>query len=194
MKIGLLALQGAVEPHRQKLERLGVEPVEVRHPSDLSGLAGIILPGGESTTMIHLLKLHDLWMPLAGFASERPAWGICAGAILLASRVTGPEQVSLGLFDVWAERNAYGRQKESFIAPLDAEPGSPGPFEGIFIRAPRFRDLGLSAQVVYRFRGEPVMATQDHLWITSFHPELTPRADLHERFVSFCRGKERSDG
>lgn len=189
MRVGILALQGAVGKHREKFVGLGAEPVEVRRPGDLEGLSGIVLPGGESTTFLHLLKLHELWDPLKAFASARPAWGVCAGAILLARKVTSPSQESLGLFDAWLERNAYGRQNESFIAPLDPEPGEGAPerFEGIFIRAPRIRELGPGARVVYRHRGEPVMAVQGHLWISAFHPELTDSDRIHQGFLDACR-------
>ncbi len=138
LRVGILALQGAVGPHAEKLSALGVTPVEVRTPNELDSLAGIILPGGESTTMIHLLHKNNLWEPLGRFVRERPVLGVCAGLILLAKEVEHPAQDSLGALDVSVARNAFGRQIHSFIDTQNATPewkGQTG-IEGVFIRAP----------------------------------------------------------
>jgi 5'-phosphate synthase pdxT subunit len=185
LKVGILALQGAVGPHVEKLKALGAEPVEVRTPRDLDGLAGIILPGGESSTMLHLLRLNGLWEPLKAFVAKKPAWGVCAGAILLAAKVTGPEQESLGAIRVEVARNAYGRQLESFIDPLDPADDFLGgrAFEGVFIRAPRFTNVGAGVKVLFRHKGEPVMVEEGNTIASAFHPELTDNTALHSYFL-----------
>lgn len=188
MKIGVLALQGAVEPHKQKLRELGVEPVEVRTPAELAGLSGIILPGGESTAMIHLLKLNALWEPLKAFLTRKPGWGLCAGAILLAKQVTHPAQESLGVIDIAVARNAFGRQVDSFIDSLSpTEHWHQGPVEGVFIRAPRILEVHGQAQVLFTWKEEPVMVRQGKLLAATFHPELTDSTRLHEYFVELCK-------
>ena len=188
MKVGVLALQGAVEPHKQKLTQLGVVPVEVRTPADLAELAGIILPGGESTAMIHLLKLNRLWGPLREFLTEKPGWGLCAGAILLAKRVTHPAQDSLSLVDIEVARNGFGRQVDSFIDTLAPTPAWRGEkVEGVFIRAPRIQAVEGSAQVLFTWKQEPVMVQQGNLLAATFHPELTDATTLHAYFLELCR-------
>lgn len=188
MKIGILALQGAVQPHVAKLTALGAEVVEVRRASHLASVSGIILPGGESTTMIHLLKLNSLWEPLVEFTSQRPSWGICAGSILLAKKVTHPEQVSLNQMDIAVTRNAYGRQNESFIAPLKSLPAWDGPVvEGVFIRAPKIDSVGPGVQALLAHDDEIVMAKEGHLVASTFHPELTESDFLHRYFANLCQ-------
>ena len=192
LKIGVLALQGAVEPHFEKLEKLGATPILVKKENDLEGLAGIILPGGESTTILHLLKLNQLWNPLKTFAEKRPTWGICAGAILLAKEVSHPVQDSLAILSAAVERNAYGRQVASFIGPLEPTPfgkerfGSE-PIEGVFIRAPKFHKLGTGVMNLFEQAGEPVMIQQGHCLASAFHPELSAGTRLHEYFVNQCQ-------
>ncbi len=190
MKIGILALQGAVGPHREKLQELGVEPVEVRTPEDLKDLAGIILPGGESSAMIHLLKLNSLWEPLSQFVDERPAWGVCAGSILLASEVLHPAQASLKKMHLRATRNAYGRQLDSFIAILEPSEFWPGDkIEGVFIRAPRLEPMRADVQVLFRHNGEPVMIQEGHWLASAFHPELSLSTSVHKYFINLCEGR-----
>lgn len=188
MKIGVLALQGAVTPHLEKLALLGTEPVEVRTPQDLCDLRGIILPGGESTSMIHLLQLNELWEPLANFVSSSPAWGVCAGAILLARKVLHPEQRSFGKIDITVSRNAYGRQINSFIDALSPtqEWIDASPIEGVFIRAPKITTVASTARVLFRWNAEPVMVEQDHLLVSTFHPELSDHTKLHAYFLKKC--------
>jgi 5'-phosphate synthase pdxT subunit len=193
MKIGVLALQGDFAMHARALARCGgeggaspVEVVEVRKPEQLEDLDGLILPGGESTT---LLKLIDTWgfVPaLEKFhAGGRPIFGTCAGLILLAREVTSPAQCSLGLIDVGVERNAYGRQRESFEAHGVAELGGRRvPVEMVFIRAPRIRRVGAGVQTLAEHGGEPVMARQGTVLVATFHPELTDDPAVH---AYFCR-------
>jgi 5'-phosphate synthase pdxT subunit len=191
MKIGVLALQGDFALHARALARCGAAPdvVEVRKPEQLDGLDGLIIPGGESTT---LLKLIDAWgfVPaLEKFhASGKPVFGTCAGLILTAREVTNPEQFSLGLIDVGVERNAYGRQRESFetrgTAVLD---GRSAPVEMVFIRAPRIRRLGPGVETLAHHAGEPVMARQGSVLVATFHPELTDDPTLHEYFCRMIR-------
>jgi len=191
LKIGILALQGAVSPHKEKLIQLGAEPVEIRKSIDLEGLSGSIIPGGESTTFIHLLKLNDLWEPLRLFAASKPTWGVCAGAILLAKKVLLPSQPSLELLDIEIERNAFGRQIHSFIDTLTplAQPNIPDwrPLEGVFIRAPRIKHVGPYVKILFEWKQEPVMVEQFPILATTFHPELTENSQIHEYFLKNCR-------
>jgi pyridoxal 5'-phosphate synthase pdxT subunit len=188
VKIGVLALQGDFALHARALARCGrdVEVVEVRKPEQLDDLDGLVIPGGESTT---LLKLMDAWgfVPaLEKFhAGGRPIFGTCAGLIVVARDVTSPGQFSLGLIDVGVERNAYGRQRESFEAPGTADLDGPAaPIEMVFIRAPRIRRVGEGVQTLARHAGEPVLARQGTVLVATFHPELTDDATLHRYF---CR-------
>jgi pyridoxal 5'-phosphate synthase pdxT subunit len=185
MKIGVLALKGDFERHGRALDRLGAPSVEVRKPAQLEDVAGLVMPGGESTT---LLKLMDAWgfVPaLAKFHAEgKPIFGTCAGLILLAREVTSPAQFSLGLIDITAERNAYGRQKESFETELTADLGEgPATIKAVFIRAPRIRRLGPGVTPLAEHRGECVMARQGPILVAAFHPELTDDPTVHQYFV-----------
>jgi len=166
MNIGILALQGAVEPHKEKLSRLGVTPIEVRRSDALLGIEGIILPGGESSTMLKLLKLNHLWGPLKEFAGMRPTWGVCAGAILLAKDVSAPKQESLEIIDIAIERNAYGRQLESFTDTITTTEHWPDrePTEEVFIRSPRICKVGDSVTTLATHKGRPVMIEQGYIF------------------------------
>lgn len=188
MVIGILALQGAVNPHVEKLESLGVTSKLVRREGDLKDIQGIILPGGESTTMIHLLKLNDLWNPLQEFVRTKPTWGICAGAILLASEVSNPNQVSLGAVDISVERNAYGRQLESFISPLEPTPhwSSKETVSGVFIRAPQINRVGPKVRVLLTHEERPVLIESENVLVGTFHPELTDSSVVHQYFLKHC--------
>jgi len=190
MKIGVLALQGDFALHTKALARCpGVEVVEVRKPEQLDDIDGLIIPGGESTT---LLKLMDTWgfVPaLEKFhAAAKPIFGTCAGLILTAREVTNPAQFSLGFIDVGVERNAYGRQRESFATPgtvtLD---GETVPLQMVFIRAPRIRRVGESVQTLASHGGEAVMARQGSVLVATFHPELTDDPTVHAYFVRMVR-------
>lgn len=180
MRIGVLALQGDFEAHRKALARLGAESFEVRTAEELERAAGLIVPGGESTTMLKLLRGEGLWEALADYARRRPVFGTCAGAILMAAKVTNPEQESLGLVDIDVERNAYGRQVHSRVAVVEAEDG---PLEAVFIRAPVIRRTGPEVRVLARYQGDPVWVEQGMHMAATFHPELTSDLRAHRRFV-----------
>lgn len=189
MKIGVLALQGDFALHRQALARCGVESVEVRRPEQLSGVAGLIIPGGESTTLLKLMDAWNFGPALKAFhAAGRPIFGTCAGLIVLAGQVENPRQPSLGLIDVTVERNAYGRQRESFeargTATLD---GAATVIDMVFIRAPRIRRVGPHTASLAQFAGNTVMARQGRVLATAFHPELTQNAVVHQYFVEIVR-------
>jgi len=160
--------------------------VEVRKPEQLEGLDGLIMPGGESTTLLKLMEAWGFVPALEKFhAGGKPIFGTCAGLILLAREVTSPAQFSLGLIDVGVERNAYGRQRESFQASGTAElDGHPVPVEMVFIRAPRIRRVGVGVDTLARHGGEAVMARQGTILVATFHPELTDDASVHQYF---CR-------
>ena len=184
MKAGVLGLQGSFEPHMEHLRALGAEPREVRQLRDLDGLTHLVIPGGESTTIHHLLRLFGLWEELAARARRRELrlFGTCAGAILLA-REDGARPPRFGLLDAEVERNAYGRQRESFSDELEIE-GLPRPaFHAVFIRAPRFRCVGPGVRVLARRGGEPVLATAPGILAATFHPELAPDLRLHRFFL-----------
>jgi len=183
-KAGVLALQGSFEPHARALARLGHEPVLVRAPADLVGLSHLILPGGESTTLQHLLELFGLWDPILdrARAGDLALFGTCAGAILLGKEDGSPPQ-RFGLLDAGLERNAYGRQVDSFRASIEIEGLEGGPMQAIFIRAPRFASVGESARVLSRLEGEAVLVEQPGLLAATFHPELSEDDRLHARFL-----------
>ena len=188
-KVGVLALQGDFEAHGKILERLGAEPVFVRTAAELDSLDGLVIPGGESSTMLKLLRAEGLLAPLAEFGLERPIFGTCAGAILLAADVSHPEQESLGLMDIGVERNAYGRQIDSRVARLTPEAEfaartHPGEMEAVFIRAPVIRRVGRRGRVLARYQGDPVLVEQGQHLVATFHPELTADSRVHELFLS----------
>ena len=188
IRVGVLALQGDVREHVSALRAVGVEPVEVRRPADLDRLGGIVLPGGESTTMGRLLTLFDLLEPLrARLAAGLPAYGTCAGMILLAAGVVDgqPGQVLLGGLDVTVRRNAFGSQVDSFEADVDV--AEVGFVHGVFIRAPWVERVGPGVEVLATVDGHPVAVRQGALLATSFHPELTGDARLHRSFVEQIR-------
>lgn len=189
MKIGVLALQGDFVRHRQALERCGATAVEVRKPEELDDLDGLIIPGGESTTLLHLMEEWNFVPALEKFHAEgRPIFGTCAGLIVLARDVTNPRQFSLGFIDVGVERNAYGRQRESFEAPGTAVlDGQPTPIEMVFIRAPRIRRLGPEVEALARQGEDPVMARQGTVLVATFHPELTDDSAVHHYFCEMVR-------
>lgn len=188
-KVGILALQGDFEAHSRALERAGAEPVLVRTAEDLKHVDGLIIPGGESTTMLKLLDFMDLKAPLAEFAAEKPVFGTCAGAILLAREVRNPPQDSLGLVDLTVERNAYGRQIDSRIARIhpnkDFEKrAGAGDLEAVFIRAPIIRRTGPGVAVLGQYEGDPVLVEEGRNLVATFHPELTQDLRVHRLFLS----------
>jgi len=178
---GILALQGDFEAHRKAIERAGGHAIEVRTLADLERCAGLIVPGGESTTMLKLLDQEGLTEPLTRFSHHKPIYGSCAGAILLAREVTHPTQPSLGLMDITIERNAYGRQIDSRIASLPMPEG--GNLEAVFIRAPIIRRLGPESSVLAQYNRDPVWVEQGLIMVTTFHPELTGDLRVHRRFL-----------
>ena len=186
MKVGILALQGAFREHREVLDALGVEAVEVRTPAQLAALDALILPGGESTTMSKLLDTSGVRAPLAELLSDGlPVLGTCAGMILLARDVVDgrPDQESFGAIDIAVRRNAYGRQRDSFEADLVVDGLAGGPFSGVFIRAPRIESVGDDVEVLATHEDVPVVARQGAVVVASFHPELSGDLRLHELFL-----------
>lgn len=184
-RIGVLALQGDFEAHRKALERAGAEAVEVRKAEDFDRLDGLILPGGESTTMLKLLHAENLYEKLRQFGQTKPIFGTCAGAILVAREVLSPKQDSLGLVDLTVERNAYGRQIDSRIVELEGEPGSglETRMEAVFIRAPIIRDAGPDVRTLVRYNGDPVLVEHGRHLVATFHPELTADPRVHRKFL-----------
>jgi len=181
-RIGVLAIQGNFAAHAAALTEGGASPIEVRKPDHLAGLDGLILPGGESTTMLRFLEKHRFFDLLAEFCANNPVFGTCAGAILLAREVLNPAQRSLGLLDAVVERNAYGRQIDSTI--LTAETALPGgPLEMVFIRAPRIVKTGPAVEVLAWREGFPVLVKQGAIMAATFHPELSADRRVHRLFV-----------
>lgn len=191
MKIGVLALQGDFAEHAVMLHRLGVETAEVRLPKHLAGLDGLVMPGGESTTIGKLAVAYDLMEPLREFGKTKAIWGTCAGAIFL-SKDARRDQPLLGLMDITVERNAFGAQVDSFEADLDIEllkkvSNNPAPYHAVFIRAPIIDSVSGSARILSALPdGRIVAAMEGHLMATSFHPELTDDTRFHELFLSLC--------
>jgi pyridoxal 5'-phosphate synthase pdxT subunit len=182
LRIGVLAVQGNFREHLRVLRRLGVRGIEVRKAEELGGLDGLIIPGGESTAIGRLIRLHGLEEAIRQFG--RPVFGTCAGMILLARG--GP----LEQMDVVVERNAYGRQVASFEADLELE-DEIVPVRGVFIRAPRVRETGPEVEVLAEHDGEPVLLRQGRVLVASFHPELTEDTRVHERFLAMVREESR---
>jgi 5'-phosphate synthase pdxT subunit len=191
-RIGVLALQGDFGLHAKVLARLGVPTAEVRKPEQLAHVDGLIMPGGESTTLLKLIDAWDFVPALEKFhATGKPIFGTCAGLILLARDVLSPAQSSLGLIDITAERNAYGRQRESFETELAADLGhGPATLKAVFIRAPRIRRLGPEVTPLAEHRGECVMARQGTVLVAAFHPELTDDTTVHAYFTRMVRSRE----
>ena len=181
-RIGILAIQGDYAAHAEALAESGATPVEVRKREELAGLDGLILPGGESTTILKFLERGHLFDDLKQFCSTRPVFGTCAGAILLAREVRNPSQRSLGVLDIVVERNAYGRQIDSSILFSDSKlPGEK--LEMVFIRAPRIVETGPEVEVLARREGMATLVRQGNLMAATFHPELTTDRRVHKAFV-----------
>ena len=191
MKIGVLALQGDFQEHEQALRKIGVEAVEVRLPQDLEGLDWLIIPGGESTSIGKLATTFELIDPLKQFAKTTPVWGTCGGLVFMAKDV-GFDQPILGVLDMVVERNAFGRQVDSFEEDLDIKGIEGGPFHGVFIRAPEVKEVGPSIEILCRVEDGRIVAVRNgHLLATSFHPELTDDLRLHRYFVEIVAKKAR---
>lgn len=183
MKIGVLALQGDFEEHCVCLKRLGVEALEIRLPSQLQKLDGLIIPGGESTTIGKLATDFDLVEPIRNFAGTSPVWGTCGGLVFMAKDV-GNEQPTLGLIDMIVERNAFGRQVESFEEDLEITDLPGGSYRGIFIRAPRVKQVGSNVKIICKLKDGSIVAVREGMFFaTSFHPELTDDDRVHHYFL-----------
>lgn len=192
--IGVLALQGAFAAHLDLLSSLDVVGRPVRLPSDLDGLDGLILPGGESTTMSNLLRSYDLLGPLNEFISAgHPVFGTCAGMILLSDRILDgrADQIALKSIDIVVRRNGYGRQVDSFETDIDVD-GFDSAFHAVFIRAPRIEEVGPDVDVLARHEGVPVLVRQGTVMAASFHPELTNDDRIHRLFADMVRGASSS--
>lgn len=190
-KVGVLALQGDVAEHAAALADCGAHVVEIRSPDHLAGVDAVVLPGGESTTISMLLERAGLFEPLAErLAGGMPAFGTCAGMILLAADVLDgrPDQRSFAAVDVGVRRNAFGRQVRSFEAPLDVAGLAGGPFDAVFIRAPAVERVGPGVEVLATVDGRPVLCRQGPVLVSSFHPELSGDVRLHRRFLDLCEG------
>jgi 5'-phosphate synthase pdxT subunit len=191
LKIGVLALQGAFAKHAEVLRTLGAEVVEVRKPADLLACDALVIPGGESTTMMKQIEFIKFRDPLTAFAANKPVFGTCAGLILMSKKVIGDDMQPFHLLDVEVERNAFGRQTESFNTDLylQFKPGAMKKIPGIFIRAPRIRLVNKDVKVLASFEEEPVLVQQGHHLGASFHPELTPDSSIHAYFLSLVKAK-----
>ena len=181
-RIGVLAIQGNFASHAIALTESGADPVEIRKPDQLAGLDGLVLPGGESTTILRFLEKHRFFEVLQDFCGKKPIFGTCAGAILLAREVLNPAQRSLGVLDAVVERNAYGRQIDSAIVTAQTTlPG--GPLEMVFIRAPRIVETGPGVEVLAKRDGFPTLVRQGSVMAATFHPELSHDRRVHRLFV-----------
>lgn len=180
-RIGVLALQGDFERHEAALARAGAEPVNVRTAASLDSVDALVIPGGESTTMLKLIGYEQLWHPLADFLKAKPVFGTCAGTILLARDVDRPRQASFDAMDIGVERNAYGRQIDSHIAPIAID--GVDSVEAVFIRAPIIRRVGPGVRVLATHRGDPVLVQEGRHMAATFHPELTCDPRVHALFL-----------
>ena len=183
--IGILALQGDFAAHRRAIEAAGGLASEVRSAFELQAIDGLILPGGESTTMLKLLEMEHLFEPLRNFGASKPIFGTCAGAILLATEVLHPEQRSLAIMDITVERNGYGRQIDSRIGEIEL---AGQPYEAVFIRAPIIRRAGPEARVLASYAGCPVLVEQGRHLAATFHPELAAGSAIHRYFLAKMMG------
>ena len=188
MKIGVLALQGAVAEHLRSIELAGGQGVAVKRAEQLDEIGGLILPGGESTTIGRLMRQYGFIDAIRAFVQQqgKPVFGTCAGLIVLAKRLEGGEAPHLGLMDMTVARNAFGRQRESFETELDVK-GIDSPLRAVFIRAPLITETGPDVEVLSTYRNEIVAARQDRMLVSSFHPELTDDYRLHRMFLNMVR-------
>ena len=187
MIVGVLALQGAFREHQRALAGCGVDSILIKKPEQLEGISGLIIPGGESTTIGKLLNDFSLLEPIKKMGEEGlPIFGTCAGLILLARNIAGSEQPRLGLMDMTVERNAFGRQVNSFEADIDIPALGPEPFRAVFIRAPYILNAGSDVEVLASFDGKIVVARQGRFLAAAFHPELTGDLRAHRYFLEKC--------
>jgi len=188
--IGVLAIQGDYAAHAEALSESGANPVEVRKPGQLAGIDGLVLPGGESTTILRFLEKHSFFEILREFCGKKPIFGTCAGTILLAREVLNPAQRSLGILDAVVERNAYGRQIDSAIVTAETTLAG-GPLEMVFIRAPRILKTGPGVNVLAERDGFPVLVSQGRVLAATFHPELSRDRRVHRLFVEAVAAESR---
>lgn len=190
MTIGVLAIQGDYEAHKAVLEHLGAEVTLVRKPEQLDDVDAIVIPGGESSTFLNFLREHGFLNKLRAFVRAKPAFGTCAGAILLAKRVENPPQESLGALDITVRRNAYGRQIDSSIRKGQSKLGS-SPMEMVFIRAPKIVKTGKQVEVLATESGDAVLVRQGKIMASTFHPELSGDARVHQEFLKLVKNGSR---
>ena len=186
MKIGVLAIQGDYEAHKARLEQLGAEVTLVRKPEQLDAIDGIVIPGGESSTFLNFLVERGFLDKLRDFVTSKPAFGTCAGAILLATEVENPPQQSLHALNIRIRRNAYGRQNESFIGQAHTRLGD-RPLEMVFIRAPKIVGTGKDVEVLASEGGDPVLVRQGKIMASTFHPELSEDTRVHQEFLKLVK-------
>jgi len=186
MKIGVLALQGAVAEHMRMLDQVGADSVAVKHVEQLLDIDGLIIPGGESTTIGKLMRLYGFIEAIRDFsARQKPIFGTCAGLIVIAKEIVGEPVNHLGLMDIQVSRNAFGRQRESFETDLQVQ-GIQNPVRAVFIRAPLITEVASGVEVLSTYKGQIVAARQGHLLACSFHPELTDDASMHTYFAKMA--------
>ncbi|MCK5281966.1 MAG: pyridoxal 5'-phosphate synthase glutaminase subunit PdxT [Nanoarchaeota archaeon] len=189
MKVGVLALQGDFREHISILKKLKLTPIEVRTKEELDNVKALIIPGGESTTIGKLLKKYQLDKEIKKrYKKGMPIYGTCAGAIVLAKEIIDSDQLNLDLIDVSIERNAYGRQADSFEADISL-PNSKKPFHAIFIRAPKIKQIRNGVKILSKHKKEPILARTDNILISTFHPELTEDTRIHEYFIQMAKDK-----
>jgi pyridoxal 5'-phosphate synthase pdxT subunit len=189
MKVGVLALQGAVAEHIRSITLAGAEGVPIKKVEQLDGIDGLIIPGGESTTIGKLMRKYDFMDAIRQFSAQgKPIFGTCAGLIVLAERIQGDEEAHLKLMDITVARNAFGRQRESFETDLPVK-GIEEPVRAVFIRAPLILEVGAGVEVLSTYKDEIVTARQGHLLAASYHPELTDDYRLHQYFVEMVRSR-----
>ncbi|MGE7828711.1 pyridoxal 5'-phosphate synthase glutaminase subunit PdxT [Paenibacillus sp. NPDC093718] len=189
MKVGVLALQGAVAEHIRSITLAGAEGVPIKKVEQLHGIDGLIIPGGESTTIGKLMRKYDFMDAIRQFSAQgKPIFGTCAGLIVLAERIQGDEEVHLKLMDITVARNAFGRQRESFETDLPVK-GIEETVRAVFIRAPLILEVGAGVEVLSTYKDEIVTARQGHLLAASYHPELTDDYRLHQYFVEMVRSR-----
>ena len=186
-RIGVFAIQGDYAAHALALTEAGAEPREIRNPEELDAIDALVLPGGESTTMLKFLERRNFFEQLREFCARKPVFGTCAGTILLAREVRNPAQRSLGMLDAVIERNSYGRQIDSTIETAETSL-SGGPLEMVFIRAPRIMEIGPRVEALAFRQGHPTLVRQGNLMAATFHPELSPDRRVHRMFVQIAAG------
>lgn len=185
-RIGVLAVQGGYDLHAAALRDVGAEPVLIRRPEQLSNIVGLIIPGGESTTILKFLERDNFFETLQSYSASRPTFGTCAGCILLAKEVLSPRQTSLGRLDATVERNAYGRQNDSSISQVETSLAG-APLEMVFIRAPRISRIGPAVQTLAEREGSPVLVREGNILAATFHPELSSDRRVHQYFLDMVQ-------